>query len=116
MKQFKIAIIATIITVCIMIGCTYACACADKLELYPMLTIVVNVKDYEECRVVTCMDRSRNKWEFYDEEYEWEVGDIANLLMNGYNTTTIYDDDIIDIIWNGCTDNLPEFFRVIDGH
>lgn len=111
-KQIRAIIIATIVTICIIIGCAQAMpACAEKFEpefenVYPKLTAVFEIENESQFRIVRCMDTSRNVWEFYDDEFEWEVGDVANLLMWDCNSQNPYDDEIINVIWEGYNLNL----------
>ena len=111
-KQIRAIIIATIVTICIIIGCAHAMpACAEKFEpefenVYPKLTAVFEIENESQFRIVRCMDSSRNVWEFYDDEFEWEVGDVANLLMWDCNSQNPYDDEIINVIWEGYNLNL----------
>lgn len=99
MKQFKIAIIATIITVCIIIGCAHACA--ESNITYPRITTVFETEIMKDCQKVKCIDASRNVWIFYDDDFKWEVGDIANLLIFDYDPKTLDDDEIIGTYWEG---------------
>lgn len=107
MKQFKIAMIATIITICIIIGCAHACA---ENSVYPRLSTVFEIENTDDCRIVKCMDVSRNVWIFYDENFKWEVGDIANLLLFDYNPETIEDDEVLEIYWEGYDPTLYYHF------
>lgn len=115
-KQIRATIIATIIAISIIISCACAMpACAENIypetqELYPKLTVVFEIEDSPEYRIVRCMDVSQNIWEFYDDEFEWEPGDIANLLMWNCDSQNPYDDEIIDIIWEGYNLNLYHDF------
>lgn len=49
---------------------------------------------------VTCEDYNGNLWEFTECE-DWEVGDIAALLMNNNGTESIYDDTIVEVRYCG---------------
>lgn len=104
MKTTKIIIIATIIT--IMLICSVACAMPahaeeEHGEFYPRLTVVVGWgKIGEGLRIVYCMDKQGEIWSFYDEEEEWDAGDVANLLMwdTGKDVET---HEIIEVYYEG---------------
>ena len=49
---------------------------------------------------VTCEDYNGNLWEFTECE-DWEVGDVAALLMNNNGTENIYDDTIVEVKYCG---------------
>lgn len=104
-KQIRAIIIATIITITIIVGCAHAMPVhaesenPETSEFYPKLTVVFDTEDNEKYRIVQCIDTSRNIWKFFDNEFEWETGDIANLLMWNCNSQNPYDDKIIDVIW-----------------
>jgi len=106
-KEIRAIIIATIVTICIIIGCAQAlpanaeAANPEFGEFYPKLTAVFEIEDQSEYRIVRCIDTSRNIWEFYDDGFEWEPGDIANLLMWNCNSQNPYDDEIIEVYWEG---------------
>ena len=86
-KEIRAIIIATVVTLCIIIGCAHAMPAGAEAanpefgEFYPKLTVVFEIENQFQYRVIRCMDTSRNIQEFYDDEFEWEPGDIANLLM-----------------------------------
>lgn len=104
-KQIRTIIIATIITITIIVGCAHAIPVHAEnknpktSEFYPKLTIVFDTEDNEKYRIVQCIDTSRNIWKFFDNEFKWETGDIANLLMWNCNSQNPYDDKIINVIW-----------------
>lgn len=117
MKQTKVIIAATIITVIIMLSCAYAIPATaevcDHGGLYPRLTIVVEKEQMADSGlwVIYCQDRDGNVWAFYDDEGEWNVGDIANLLMLSVNEHE-EEDEIIEVYWEGYTENPAEFFSL----
>ena len=47
---------------------------------------------------VVCADTNGEAWEFYGTE-NWSEGDFAILTMNTNGTDTIYDDEIINVIF-----------------
>ena len=118
MKPIKTIIIATIVTIAIIMSC--ACAlpagaeAADRGEFYPKLTVVVETELVTpDLWVITCEDREGNLWAFYDDEGEWDVGDIANLLMWNMGERE-EDDEVIEVYWEGYTENIEDFFHVTE--
>lgn len=113
MKEVKVAIIAVVITCVIIISC--ACAmpvyAEERPEFYPKLTVIFNSVKDGDWWTVYCMDKSRNIWTFYDDEGEWDIGDIANLLMWNMGERE-EDDEIIEVYWEGHTENLEMFFQL----
>ena len=61
-------------------------------EFYP-LTVKITSLDKEN-DIVYCVDGSGFLWSFFGCE-DWEVNDIASLLMNSHGTDIIYDDEIV---------------------
>lgn len=113
MKEAKICIIATIITAIIICSCAYAipAQAEDRPEFYPKLTIVINtVRIEDHLWIVECRDREDNMWYFYDDEHTWAKGDIANLLMMAINEEE-EDDEIIEVYWEGYTENITEWLH-----
>lgn len=115
MKTTKIAIIATIITVCLILSC--ACAlpaqaeAGSRPEFYPRLTIVVEVISVsDDLWIVECRDRDDHIWAFYDDELIWSSGDIANLLMWAMNDNE-EEDEIIEVYLEGYTENITEWLQ-----
>ena len=107
MKTAKIAAIATAVTIVIIALCGAATA-ETRPEYYPKLAVVVELEKVGELHVVTCQDMAGNRWEFFDDEGFWKVGDLANLLM--WATGEIEEDDeIVEVYWEGHIDpaNLP---------
>ena len=60
--------------------------------------------------VITCEDKMSNLWAFYDDVGEQAIGDIANLLMWNMGEHE-EDNEIIEIYWEGYTENIEEFFH-----
>lgn len=118
MKQTKVIIIATIVTIIIIMSC--ACAlpagaeAADRGEFYPKLTVVVETElVIPGLWAITCEDREGNLWAFYDDEGTWSVGDIANLLMWNMGERE-ENDEVIEVYWEGYTESAEDFFHVIE--
>lgn len=123
-KQIRAVIIATIITCAIIISCAYAMpvqaeAANEAAELghgefYPKLAMVISsVRIDTDLWIVNCQDRTGNVWAFFDDEGTWEIGDIANLLMWNLGERE-EDNEIIEVYWEGYTDNLETFFKIIE--
>ena len=114
-KQIHATIIATIATIMIILSCAVAIPATaevgDRGEFYPRLTVVV---DRIETKVY-CRDRDGNIWVFFDEEEEWEEGDIANLLMWKKDIHENHD-EIVEVYWEGYTENVEGFFSLEGWH
>lgn len=103
MKTTKIIIIATIATVLLICSVAYAMPvhAEEHGEFYPRLAVVVGWgKVAEDLRIVYCMDKQGEIWSFYDEEEEWDAGDVANLLMRdtGKDAET---HEIVEVYYEG---------------
>lgn len=91
----KIAIIV-ILTFALTIGVS----CAD---IYPM-TAIVRELDYTN-NLVICEDFNGNEWIFEGIE-DWDIDDIASMIMSDMSTLTIEDDEIIMIRYSGYTEGF----------
>lgn len=115
MKQTKVIIAATIVTIMIILSCAYAMPAVaevgDRGEFYPRLTVVIEKEHIADTGlwVIYCRDKDGNVWAFYDDEGEWDVGDIANLLMWNIGERE-EEDEIIEVYWEGYTDCIDNFF------
>ena len=91
---------AIIIISCIIFLCVSFAYAEEYGEFYPRLTIVFDIEDTENYRLVHCIDMSRNTWYFYDQNFKFKQGDIVNLLM--WNTNPdITQHEIIDTYLEG---------------
>ena len=83
MKTSKTVIVAAIITCMIIISFSFTIpAIAENYDkFYPKLTVVFETETVENSRIVYCIDKTQNVWTFYDNDNEYEVGDVVNLLM-----------------------------------
>ena len=105
-KLNKAAIIANVIIIIIMALLARVCylegkhAGANEImsHVYPISGIVTEVSRQEDRVVVT--DNNGNEWEF-DGVEDWQEGDIAAMIMEDNGTEKIYDDEIIDIRYDG---------------
>ncbi len=114
-KTMRTAIIATAVTIIILLSCAYAIPAgaekADRGEFYPKLAVVTKTEQLGRLWLVSCEDKEGNIWAFYDDEGTWQVGDIANLLMWNLGERE-EDDEIIEVYWEGYTENVESFFHV----
>ena len=105
-KLNKEAAITNVIIVIIMALLTHACylkgkhAGADEImsHIYPMSGIVTEVNRQENKIIIT--DSVGNEWEFNGTD-DWHIGDIAAMIMEDNGTEKIYDDEIIDVQYDG---------------
>lgn len=67
-------------------------------NLYPMTAVVCAV-DYK-ADVVTMRDFNGNLWEFEGCE-DWLVNDVVACIMSDNGTSIIFDDEIIDMHYEG---------------
>jgi len=114
MKELRISIIATIIAALIICSCACAMpakAAAVRPEFYPKLTIAVSCTAIDpDFRVIDCIDREGKKWSFFDDEGIWQEGDIVNLLMWALNENE-EEDEIVEVYWEGHTDNITNWLQ-----
>jgi hypothetical protein len=78
-------------------------------EMYPKLTVVIESTKVDDLWLVSCLDREGNVWTFWDDEGTWAYGDIANLLM-----WDIGEEEIIEVYWEGYTENVELFFQIME--
>lgn len=110
-----IAILITIIILCAIITAT--AEVGDRGEFYPRLTVIIEKKQITntDSWIIYCQDKDGNVWAFYDDEEEWNVGDIANLLMWNIGECE-EEDEIIEVYWEGYTENPAGFFSLKGRH
>lgn len=77
-------------------------------EVYPKLVVVIESTKVDDLWLVSCRDREGNVWAFWDDEGTWAYGDIANLLM-----WDLEEDEIIEVYWEGYTENVQSFFQTM---
>ena len=104
MKTTKIAIIATIITIIVILSCaslTIAEA-EDRGEFYPKLAVVTGyerIGDTEEW-IIYLTDRDGQIWSFYGEAEDAHIGILFNMLM--WNMSEVEEEDeIIEVYYEG---------------
>ena len=110
MKNSTLIKLVTITCACILalFICFPAEAELEHGEMYPKLTVVIESTKIDDLWLVSCRDREGNVWAFWDDEGTWDYGDIANLLI-----WNIEEDEIIDVSWEGYTENVQLFFQTI---
>jgi len=116
-KQIRTTIIATIATIIIIFSCALALPAVaevcDRGEFYPRLTVVVETEQVEDSNlwIVYCQDKDGNVWAFFSGEDDWDEGDVANLLMKRV-TEHEEEDEIIEVYWEGYTEDVETFFSL----
>lgn len=111
MKEIRACAIATALTIAIIIACAFTLSASaevgDRGEFYPRLTVVIEKEQIADTGlwIIYCQDRDGNIWAFYDDEGEWDVGDIANLLMWNMGERE-EEDEIIEVYWEGYTEDI----------
>lgn len=113
MRNFKAWTISLIVVVIVMVVCGCACAqAADYGEFYPKLTVVFDVEEITQgLRTIYCVDKGYNIWAFYDDENEWQQGDIANLLMWNINEDE-EEHEVVEVYYDGHTDDIDLFMKL----
>lgn len=108
-NTIKTIIIATIITVIIMISTAFALPASaevgDRGEFYPRLAVVTSYERIDETDlwVITCTDKDGDEWAFYGEEEDAHIGNIFNLLMWNLGENE-EEDEIVEVYYEGCMD------------
>ena len=73
------------------------------MNTYPRAMEIVEVDKARDMAV--CVDAVGMEWEFTEPE-DLEVGDLVICIMYDNGTVdTIYDDEIVDVVWSGYTVN-----------
>ena len=109
MKTTKIVTIATIITIALitLFGIATASAeTADRGEFYPKMSVVTGIDQIGDTNLftVTVIDKDGHEWSFFDDEGEWQIGDIANLLMRNLSNEREEEDEIVEVYYEGTMD------------
>lgn len=69
-----------------------------SLTLYPTTMVVTEIDDTND--LVILEDFNGNEWSFYGAE-DWQVDDIASVIMSTNGTADIYDDKIMIARYSG---------------
>ena len=119
MKEFKICIIALIVTSFIIISAAFAlpvsaeAAPVSSPDYYGKLVVVTSsIRIETSIWVVSCQDKNGNIWQFLNDTGDLRPGDILNLLMFRLNANET-DDECMDYTKEGYTDNLNSFFQIM---
>lgn len=67
-------------------------------EIYSIATVVIAIDTEND--VVECQDYNGNVWEFTGCD-DWQVKDIASLILHNNNTADIIDDEILSVTYSG---------------
>ncbi len=73
----------------------------NTVEIIYPATMVVTDTDFVS-DTVTLKDSTGNLWAFHDVE-DWQVGDVASVLMETNNTAEIRDDRILNVRYSAWT-------------
>lgn len=96
----KIIIIATIITIVIIVSCACALpARAERSQVYTLDTVIVGIELEPDRIKLECLDNNGELWEFYDED-EWHIGDIAIIRLFAFDDDYTHD-EILDVEYCG---------------
>ena len=102
MKALKtVLVIMVIMSICIVANASlWTTVGANDImsHVYPLSGIVVAV--IPENDIIVIQDYNGNMWEWSGIE-DWYEGDIAAMIMYDNYTESIYDDEIIDIMYSG---------------
>lgn len=93
MKKVIIALMlaAMMFVMCVMVA-------HGEEQYYALVGVVVELDTYEN--IVYVEDFNGNIWCF-DECEDWNIGDIAGMVMDTMGTENIYDDTIVNVTYNG---------------
>lgn len=99
-KYITLCIVTAFLTLAVIGGLIALVVLSEKpvADSYALTTKVVELDNEND--IVMCEDFNGNLWEFYGCE-DWQIDDIASLLMDDNGTPTIYDDEIVSARYNG---------------
>ena len=97
-KYIFLCVVAALLTLAVIGGMIAIVYFSNSAENYALTTKVVELD--RENDIVVCEDFNGNLWEFYGCE-DWQIDDVASLLMDDNGTSTIYDDEIVNARYNG---------------
>ena len=118
MKNVKIAIIATIITIALLFTTALAItpAVAESLPdgCYDLTAVVVGWEYTDDLtlRIIDCLAEDGNVWSFYAIRSDgWEIGDAVILIMLENDE----EDEVVDVLWLDHLeeDELARFLRIV---
>lgn len=99
-KYIALCVVTAFLTLAVIGGLIALVVLSEKpvADTYALTTKVVELD--RENDVVVCEDFNGNLWEFYGCE-DWQIDDVASLLMDDNGTSAIYDDEIVNARYNG---------------
>lgn len=102
MKTLKTIVALTLVMVALCSALTATAEMVDYGEFYPLLTVVLGSERVEDFDLweVECMDQFGRVWAFFADCYEWEEGDLCNLLMWAVGETET-SHEIIEVYYVG---------------
>ena len=84
-------------TMLILVAVVSALSGANYVEHHYTREDCVVIQDCDKC--ITFEDKNGHRWDMYDENNEFQVGDIADLKMHDNNTIdNIKDDEIVKVL------------------
>ena len=100
MKTFKTAMIATIITVALILTCGIAMAHAES-DFYAKNALVTGFESLEDSGlwIITVVDENGEQWDFLDDESFYRVGDVVVLRMMDLSNEHDEADEICDVMF-----------------
>lgn len=109
----KIIIIATIVTIVIIVSCAFALPVkAERSQVYTLDTVIVGIELERDCIKLECLDENGDVWEFYDED-EWHIGDIAILRLFAFDEDYTHD-EILDVEYCGSLELHELAYYILD--
>lgn len=112
MKNWKAWIISMAVICTVMLICGGAIA-EQHGEFYPKLAIIIDCVELSDLRYMTCQDKDGNIWGFYDDDKEYQMNDIVNLLMWNLGERE-EGDEIIEVYKEGHVTDAKQFFNTIE--
>ena len=92
MKKF-----VAVITIIVSLSLVFSASAVS--EFYPRCAVVTDINEVED--IVTCEDFAGVIWQFYGVE-DFKVGDLVAMLLWDCGTSdSIFDDEIIDVVYGG---------------
>ncbi len=97
MFKKSLAVLLGIASAASFAGAAYAGE-SDSKNYYAMTAVVADL-NYEK-DTVTVVNANGFTWSFSGTE-DWELGDVASLVMNDNGTEIIFDDEIVSVRYSG---------------
>ena len=87
--------------VCVLVALVVLVGSHASAETYPVTMVVVSV-DYDADEVAL-LDYNGDIWVIFGCD-DWSVYDIAAVIMDDHDTTVIYDDEVVNVRYDGWLD------------